>query len=225
MCALKRQEDVTSRVGTHNSHHDSPPGLKRFKIWEAARATSAAPLCFEEVEVGGEKYWDGAMSDNNPILQVWKEKEDRHHLGAPSVSCVISLGTGSIIHSPHNSNESEGTSKILRATAEMLTNTELKHQEFEEITRKENINYHRLNPEIGLGKVDLADFAKLDLLEQYTREYLQRPEVRQEVKDCAAALLPPLPVVKSPARPLVKPEVNRSMTGILVGRLRPGTSK
>lgn len=40
-----------------------------WKIWEAARATSAAPLYFEAMEKDGKTYLDGGMAVNNPIFE------------------------------------------------------------------------------------------------------------------------------------------------------------
>lgn len=37
-----------------------------MKIWEAARATSAAPAYFERLKYKGEEFIDGGMGWNNP---------------------------------------------------------------------------------------------------------------------------------------------------------------
>ena len=130
------------------------------------------------------------MTHNNPILQVWNEKA-LHHQAAP-VSCVISLGTGLQLKCPETEDTTQGTFQVIRATVKMITDTESKHQEFQETARNENINYHRLNPRIGAETIGLADFEKLDVLENYTKQYLELPEVRQAIKECAASLLRPL---------------------------------
>lgn len=43
-----------------------PPALHDIKIWEAARATSAAPTFFGPITVGGFELIDGGMGANNP---------------------------------------------------------------------------------------------------------------------------------------------------------------
>ena len=130
------------------------------------------------------------MTHNNPILQVWNEKII--HYKAAAISCVISLGTGFQLKCPETDDTTQGTFQIIRATVRMITDTESRHQEFRETARNENINYHRLNPRIGAETIGLADFEKLDLLERYTKMYLELPEVRQAIRECAASLLPPL---------------------------------
>lgn len=39
-----------------------------WSIWEAARATSAAPTFFPSISVNGVEYIDGGMGFNNPVI-------------------------------------------------------------------------------------------------------------------------------------------------------------
>ena len=48
-----------------NTH--SPSLLPDIKIWEAARATSAAPSYFPSLKVGGYELVDGGLGANNPL--------------------------------------------------------------------------------------------------------------------------------------------------------------
>ena len=52
--------------------------LLGVKMWEAARATSAATTFFDPIQIGyhGEKFADGALRHNNPIYQVYQEAKD-----------------------------------------------------------------------------------------------------------------------------------------------------
>jgi patatin-like phospholipase/acyl hydrolase len=38
-----------------------------MKIWEAARATSAAPAYFDQLRIGEDRFIDGGMVYNNPV--------------------------------------------------------------------------------------------------------------------------------------------------------------
>jgi patatin-like phospholipase/acyl hydrolase len=40
-----------------------------YKIWEAARATTAAPTYFPRMKLGKHDYVDGGLGYNNPILE------------------------------------------------------------------------------------------------------------------------------------------------------------
>lgn len=46
-------------------HGENP--LPDIKIWEAARATSAAPAYFKRIKVGSEELIDGGLGANNPV--------------------------------------------------------------------------------------------------------------------------------------------------------------
>lgn len=47
------------------------------KIWEAARATSAASTFFEPIKIGDRMYVDGALKHNNPIEKVDEESRGK----------------------------------------------------------------------------------------------------------------------------------------------------
>ena len=67
------------------------------EIWEAARATSAAPTFFKRIKIGpsgsGIDYVDAGIGCNNPIKQVMAEAARVFGEEAP-VGCIISIGTG-----------------------------------------------------------------------------------------------------------------------------------
>ena len=63
------------------------------KIWEAARATSAAPTFFKRIEIGREQpFIDGGMGRNNPSKVVLDEANTLFK--ARPVGCLVSIGTG-----------------------------------------------------------------------------------------------------------------------------------
>lgn len=62
------------------------------RIWEAARATSAAPTFFSPIEIASVLYGDGGTGWNNPSREALNEA----HIIWPNrpIGCFISLGTG-----------------------------------------------------------------------------------------------------------------------------------
>jgi predicted acylesterase/phospholipase RssA len=68
------------------------------KIWEAARATTAAPTIFKRIFIGEEgrakeEFIDGGIRCNNPAIQVMEEA--RNMFGDDRVvNCLVSIGTG-----------------------------------------------------------------------------------------------------------------------------------
>ncbi|KAF9045177.1 acyl transferase/acyl hydrolase/lysophospholipase [Panaeolus papilionaceus] len=70
-----------------------PSSYTNFKIWEAARATSAAPIYFKRFEKDGKEFVDGGMGWNNPVFELVSELPaifgTNFRIGA-----LVSLGSG-----------------------------------------------------------------------------------------------------------------------------------
>lgn len=68
------------------------------KIWEAARATSAASSFFDPIAIGLENrlFTDGGTGANNPIRQLWTEAKEIWSTEPleENIRCIISIGTG-----------------------------------------------------------------------------------------------------------------------------------
>ena len=66
-----RSDDISNRVATHMRSYTNKNVEKSFadyKIWEAARATSAAPTYFPRIKLDEYEYVDGGVGFNNPVL-------------------------------------------------------------------------------------------------------------------------------------------------------------
>lgn len=65
-------------------------------IWEAARATSAAPTFFKRITIGPDgsaiDYVGAGLGCNNPVKQVLAEAAREFGDHAP-IACVLSIGT------------------------------------------------------------------------------------------------------------------------------------
>lgn len=63
-------------------------------IWEACRATSAAPTFFPPIAIGNPPtlYVDGGLGYNNPIRELLDEVKDLWP--TRPTACIVSLGTG-----------------------------------------------------------------------------------------------------------------------------------
>lgn len=73
-------------------HESRYAGTSEAQLWEALRASSAAPTFFSEIKVNGELHADGAMLANNPCAIALHEAKCIYP-GVP-IECVISLGNG-----------------------------------------------------------------------------------------------------------------------------------
>ena len=94
-----RWDQAPNRVAIF-ANYDIDPSASRFEraprsaaVWEAARATSAAPTYFEPCTIHADgaarQYVDGGLVANNPVLLAFAEASTLGIVGS-----VVSLGTG-----------------------------------------------------------------------------------------------------------------------------------
>ena len=157
------------------------PGVK---IWEAARATSAASTFFDPIEIGdyGEMFADGALHHNNPIHLVYQEAKE---LWPEDGYLLVSIGTGSAPGQSIN----EGLKSVIEQLAKIATETEETAKVFHR-THADMISMNRLfrfNVYHGLGTIGLDESKELHQIASRTRTYLRDPDVVSRAKSCVAA--------------------------------------
>lgn len=74
------------------------PGASKHKLWEAIRASSAAPYYLDDFCLGEQRFVDGAVSVNNP--SVVAVQETRMLYPGFKIDCVVSLGVGVVPTAP-----------------------------------------------------------------------------------------------------------------------------
>ena len=175
--------------GKHNAGDESH---LRF-IWQAARATAAAPTYFKPIKIDDGTYYDGGPRVNNPSSKAWSEVRDMHeqlcttqcenlhgelhqtsHQGcrAPSggIGALVSIGTG--LSAPlsmlSDGNVVHKFLRIVKTATNKLTDTEPTHLHTEERAGTAGMYYSRFNVESGLENF------KLDACRIETRNGLQR---------------------------------------------------
>ena len=155
------------------------------KIWEAARATSAAPTFFKPIKLGrtqNQPFIDGGLGRNNPSQLVLEEAKavfgDRH------LCCLVSIGTGQTdvitIQSP-GILQRLIPADIIEALRAIATDCEATHEDMS--GRFANISniYFRLNVEQGMQGIRLSEWEKLDTVEAHTVQYMRRNEMDERV--------------------------------------------
>lgn len=163
--------------------------LKSVKIWEAARATSAASTFFDPIAIGADKevFLDGGTGANNPVNIVWDEAYDL--LRAPveaNLQCLVSIGTGIPSLKAFGS--------TLKAVGEtmlsMATETETTARKFERRNTQldSEDRYFRFNVESGLGDIGLEEADKIPDIAAATRLYLVAERNRKRLETCARNL-------------------------------------
>jgi hypothetical protein len=104
VAVITMEEGTSSTVNMTSYHVPNTPShlFDVTKIWEAARATSAATGYFEPITIGPYKrtfYDAAAVGSNNPVNHLWTLAQSHFLEGAESnldanVKCLLSLGTG-----------------------------------------------------------------------------------------------------------------------------------
>jgi hypothetical protein len=145
------------------------------KIWEAARATSAAPRIFKSISIGppnfAQEFIDGGLGHNNPVFQVLEEAEaqfpDDH------IACLVSIGTGVAKRARYSATWIPDD--IIDALVKISTNCETIEKKCADKFRKIQGFYFRFNVP-GLEDVGLDDWRVLGEVRAVTMNYLRAVE-------------------------------------------------
>lgn len=195
------QENVDGEPGKHecellrayDCNDPTKPGAWRGKIWQACRATSAAPVYFEHIEVGRKCYFDGGLTSNNPIREAYDEA--RTEFPNRQFEAIVSIGTGK---RPYQAPPRTAWA-FFKQAMHQITDTEDKHVAFlkhaNELDLEDGVageklsnRYFRLNDDKGLFEVDLAAYRKLDLVEQFANAFVASAPGAKMIQDCAGRL-------------------------------------
>src|SRR5262245_404063 len=87
-------------------------GSSEFSLFEAARATSAAPTYFKSITIQERKLVDGGLVANNPIELAYFEA--RKLFPGDNIKVIVSIGTGSPTNDYHYFSRWIGLPSILR---------------------------------------------------------------------------------------------------------------
>lgn len=148
-----------------------PLASSNVKIWQACRATTAAPLHFSTIKINGQEHMDGGVGNNNPSNIAWTEASymGRQILPGTStssegldeadgeVALLLSIGAGQ----PRSESRFGGRGVHLLAWARwQITESMSAHLATQEAARKARSAYYRLTvpPVAGVdGHAGLSD--------------------------------------------------------------------
>ncbi|KAH6665502.1 acyl transferase/acyl hydrolase/lysophospholipase [Halenospora varia] len=182
VCAVREsKEDGCERLRTY----DSKKGVASpCKIWEACRATSAAPLYFPPIDINGHTYYDGGVNSNNPIKDVYEEAEAQ---GLENdIEAIVSIGTGK----PLQLNPGRTAYEALSYAVKRMTGTESDHLDFKKRPEATN-KYFRFNEEDELHKIDMADWKQVGRVEELACAYVSKPHIKAMIEQCARKIAKP----------------------------------
>ncbi|KAI1094217.1 hypothetical protein F5B19DRAFT_490645 [Rostrohypoxylon terebratum] len=152
------------------------------KIWEAARATSAAATFFDPITIGRQTFVDGATGNNNPIRQVLDEAK-LIWPGAVSlgrIQCIVSVGTGV----PSLEDFGDNLKELVATLKRIATDTEEIERRFYRDHKDLGLGnkYFRFNVDRGLSDVALGAFEHIDTIETAAENYLRNDRVKESVE-------------------------------------------
>lgn len=192
--------------GTTNHAHN-------VEIWEAARATTAAPMFFRPISIKVEGSWnyyrDGALAHNNPAKLVLEEAESQFGSGR-KLGFILSLGTGlkttdAAFADAERINQralqtqqqprklsasffSRDFRPVVEHVTSSVSDTEPTHHELEQRFRLVPNAYFRLNLDKGASDIKLHQYKKMEVLREATERYLRDPEVSATVDQIVGRL-------------------------------------
>ncbi|KAJ7841447.1 FabD lysophospholipase-like protein [Mycena leptocephala] len=163
-------------------------------IWQAGRATSAAPTFFKQIRIGPpgieEAFVDGGMGQNNPIAALLLEAQvvfPDHQ-----IACIISLGTGQ----PHTIKIPTPSLlkrlfplDVIEAIKGIATDCEKQHQlsahHFDPVPHV----YFRFNVERGMQDIQLNQWERLGDVAANTRQYLLSHPTQNQLVDAVKSVV------------------------------------
>ncbi|KAH0593772.1 hypothetical protein MHUMG1_08523 [Metarhizium humberi] len=191
VCATSKQTKQTVVLSSYLSRRRGADMLRKTKIWEAARATSAASSFFDSITIGDEDFIDGATAANNPISEMWTEAYDTFQNNTEwsledNICCLVSVGTGMPSIIPFG----DDPVRIGKALLDIATDTESKAEDFHRHhTQMANQGrYFRFNVTKGLEAVGLEDASQVKTIVAVTRMYIQSQKAFEKLQTCAKKL-------------------------------------
>ncbi|KAK3376988.1 hypothetical protein B0T24DRAFT_665831 [Lasiosphaeria ovina] len=192
VCAVP-QQDVRSRNGprlfrTYNIRNNP---TFNCTIWEACRATSAAPTYFDPIEIGEEwereTFVDAGLGYNNPIEQVLEEA--RLVFPRRRIACVVSIGTGLARVLKFPSSPRTNPLKLIEALKNMATESDTTAERVQKRFRNIKDTYLRFSVDRGLNDIKLEEWENLGEVRTYTTGYLEQDTVSSYIDTVVMALL------------------------------------
>ncbi|KAG5651700.1 hypothetical protein H0H81_007733 [Sphagnurus paluster] len=166
------------------------------KIWEAARATSAAPTFFKRIYIGQEglkeAFFDAGLGCNNPVRQLLAEARRAFGISC-KIGCILSIGTGLPkvfrLKEPNLFQRCIPLSlvKVLRRIA---TDCErVAHDVEQEYKGIKPRVFFRLSVQRDLYKVSLDEWNRFQDVQLHTLDYTRTFLVCREIKEISELLI------------------------------------
>jgi Patatin-like phospholipase len=177
VCAITTKPKTSFRFRSYKTPEEAVERLANLEctIWQAARATTAAPTFFEPIEIGRQSFVDGAMGLNNPVEEVFNEARSIWPDAISRIQCIVSIGTG-VTNLPDLGNNLREVIDTLKAISTETEDTEKRffgNQESLGICGR----YFRYNVQ-NLGGVGLDEHREVGRIITATESYLEEQRIK-----------------------------------------------
>ncbi|KAL6414132.1 hypothetical protein AUP68_00648 [Ilyonectria robusta] len=188
VCAMHEKQTTPFIFRTYSSK-DAARVTRDAKIWEAGRATTAAPVFFAPIQIGdlGGTFADGGLRNNNPIQELKKEARrvwpnaDNYPWGV-----FVSIGTGE--QTPKDLGP--GVEPLIEALTSIVTDARQKNLEF--VTNNPDLKpdkLFRFNVLLGMDDIGMERWQEKASIEAATERYLMEdPAVSDVLAKCVGRL-------------------------------------
>ncbi|KAK4105330.1 hypothetical protein N658DRAFT_116040 [Parathielavia hyrcaniae] len=162
------------------------------KIWEAARATTAASSFFKPQTLGhgdsAQAYIDAAIGVNNPVDYLLTEAV-RDFGSARRLGCIVSIGTGTRdVKLERGYLGIANLFRIIGILKNTATDGQETHRRLQSRLSPFPGSYYRFTVPDVAKQVGLHHYKKMPLLKASTAEYLAEPEVNRQIYQIAEGL-------------------------------------
>ena len=166
-------------------------------IWQAARATSAAPRYFKRLKIGPEnaqeEFLDGGVGSNNPTRLMMREAHGTFQ-NTRGVACIVSIGTGLMSVSDFKTptfGQKVIPKELIDVLQRMATDCEVVENEVSRFLTNTSGVYFRFNVEKGLEDIKLEDINELGNMKTKTIRYLEQDRTARSVAEAVSVLCDP----------------------------------
>ncbi|KKF96201.1 Vegetative incompatibility protein HET-E-1 [Ceratocystis platani] len=136
------------------------------KVWEVARATSAAVTSFDSIKLGRDdiEFIDASYGYNNPC-QVLKREAKKQFPDEEMIILSIGAGLGDVVEIK------DSESSVLKALSTIATSSKQTDLRLRETYRRTKV-YHRFNVQNGLKDTSISDWHEFSKISAHTMNYL-----------------------------------------------------
>lgn len=179
------------------------PGVAHsVAIWEAARATTAAPFYFDPIKIANRRFGDGGFGNNNPAEEMRTEVSCMYGNDPKSIALLLSIGTGEIPITRIEKGHFKKYAAYLNAARKLASDAEAAHNRLLGWKTDADLPYYRFNvPEgYGIDKIKLDEWkttkwyskdreSTLETIRKATLKYCQELKVQKDMRKVAAILV------------------------------------